>query len=231
VFVKNLALFPTICFVFLFYINIQAQLFQQKRTEPFIYLSGSLNLSSINIARNYTENPYHLGWSFRSTYLTKNNLRFTLEYFRTPTFQLAPTWKSVSSNNIALSLNALARVVDQDVMIYTVSGLCFQSWKGYYTGQNDFSDARFFYTENSWVRNKNICLDLGIGFEKPFPGFNLYGDFRYRFAEIDKRFGIIDALYQLGISFPIYPKTENSLKNKQKRKSLFNRMSDKYTWF
>ncbi len=221
-----------IYYVFLFsFTSARAQLFEEKRTDPYIHVGASANLSSINIFRNYTENPYHLGWSLRTSYLTKNNMRFSLEYFRTPSFQLAPTWKNVSSNNIVLSYNALAHVIDQDVIVYTVSGICFQYWKGFYTGQNDFSDARFFYEENSWVRNKNLCLDLGIGFEKPFPGFNLYGDFRYRFADIDNRFGIIDAFYQLGISFPIYPKTETNSRNKHKRKNIFNKLSDKYTWF
>jgi hypothetical protein len=217
--------------LFISFSKAQTSFFQQKRTSPYLFVGGSINLSSVNIFRNYSENPYHLGWSFRSSYLTENNLRFSLEYFRTPSFQLAPTWKNVSSNNLVLSLNALAHIVDQDVMIYTVSGICFQSWKGFYTGQNDFSDARFFYTENSWVRNKNICLDLGIGFEKPFPGFNLYGDFRYRFAEIDNRFGIIDAFYQLGVSFPVYPKSDIKSKHNNKKRGFLNKLTDKYKWF
>jgi hypothetical protein len=221
-----LILFPLIYFA-----QTKNQLFQNKRTEPYLHFGGSLNLSSVNIFRNYTENPYHLGWSIHSSYLTKNNLRFTLEYFRTPPFQLKPTWRDVRSNNIVLSLNALAHIVDQDVIIYTVSGICFQSWKGFYTGQNDFSDARFYYTENTWVKNKNLCLDLGIGFEKPFPGFNLYGDFRYRFAKTDNRFGIIDAFYQLGLNFPIYPRTNHKNNGKTKRGNFFNKLNDKYNWF
>jgi hypothetical protein len=209
----------------------QNTLFKNNILSENLFIGGGLNLSSVNIFRNYIENPYQLGWTIRASYLSKKNFRITAEYFRTPKFQLNPTWKDVRSNNLALSFNALANIIDQDVIIYTISGVCFQSWKGYYAGLNDFSDARFFYAENSWVTNKTICLDLGIGFEKPFPGFYLYGDFRYRFADIDRRFGIIDALYQIGIHFPIYFYFNDKNNKTKKRHKLFNRFNDKYTWF
>jgi len=218
----------------LFFTNFvvaQNTLFKNKIHSENLFLGGGLNLSSVNIFRNYTENPYHVGWTIRASYLSKNNFRITAEYFRTPKFQLNPTWKDVRSNNLVFSFNALANIIDQDITIYTISGICFQSWKGYYTGLNDFSDARFYYTENSWVTNKNICMDLGIGFEKPFPGFYLYGDFRYRFADIDKRFGIIDALYQIGIHFPIYFYQNDSKNKTKKRHKIFKRFNDKYSWF
>lgn len=216
---------------FPFILNGQVGLFMDRNHSENLFFGGGLNLSSVNIFRNYTENPYHLGWSVKASYLTKQNFRITTEYFRTPQFQLTPTWRDVRSNNVVFSFNALANIVDQDVIIYTVSGICFQYWKGFYTGFNDFSDARFFYTENSWVTNRLICMDLGIGFEKPLPGFNLYGDFRYRFADIDKRFGIIDAFYQLGIQFPIHYYENETKRKTKKKKKLFNHLSDKYSWF
>jgi hypothetical protein len=229
--VKKIFLIACLKLLLINFIEAQFAIFKEKNQTEYFFLGGSLNLSSVNIFRNYIENPYHLGWSIRASYLSKKNFRITTEYFRTPKFQLSPTWNDVRSNNLVVSFNALANIVDQDVIIYTVSGICFQSWKGFYTGLNDFSDARFYYKKNSWVINKIICMDLGIGFEKPFPGFNLYGDFRYRFADIDKRFGIIDAFYQLGIHFPLsFYSVEKKIKPRRKRK-LFNSLHDKYSWF
>lgn len=198
---------------------------------PLFSLGFGGNLSSVNVYRNYKENPYNLGWNARLTYNFKDNIRFMAEYNHTPKFNLSPTWTDIKSQSFVISANAVAYIKDQDVMVYTISGLCVQTWKGFYTGIQDFSTAKLFYKDNSYISNRNLCLDMGIGFERPFPGFDLYGDFRYRFANIDTRFGIIDATYNLGIKFPIITKgAETNLKKKRHSKKLF-KGSDKYHWF
>lgn len=201
----------------------------KKTNSPFSLGFGSV-LSSVNVARNYKENPYHLGWTVRSTYDLNDNFHLTAEYASIPKFDLSPTWLGIKSNSIALSVNTVGYIKDQEIMIYTISGLCIQTWKGFYTGTQDFSTARFYYKELSFVRNKNLCLDLGIGFQRPFPGFDLFGDFRYRFANIDSRFGIIDANFNLGVKFPVFKLKKDSLM-KKKRKRKTTKSSDKYHWF
>jgi len=203
---------------------------KKNEDKPLFSLGFGGNLSSVNVFRNYKENPYKLGWNARVTYNFSDNLRFTAEYNRIPKFSLSPTWLDIRNQSLVISANAIGYIVDQDVMIYTISGLCIQSWKGYYTGLQDFSTAHFYYSDNTYVRNRNLCLDLGIGFERPFPGFNLFGDFRYRFANIDNRFGITDANYNLGIKFPIITKATDTTKKKKRSKKLF-KGKDKYSWF
>lgn len=198
--------------------------------KPLFSIGFGGNLSSVNVFRNYKENPYKLGWNARATYNLNDNIRFTAEYNRIPKFNLSPTWLDIRNQSFVISANAIGYIVDQDVMIYTISGLCIQSWKGYYTGLQDFSTAQFYYSDNTYVRNRNLCLDMGIGFERPFPGFNLFGDFRYRFANIDGRFGITDANYNLGIKFPIITKGSASNKKKKRSSKLF-KGKDKYRWF
>ena len=201
---------------------------KSEEKHPFSIGFGGV-LSSVNVARNYKENPYHLGWSSRIIYNYSDNFRFVAEYSHIPKFDLTPTWLEIKNNSVAISVNAIAHVIHEDVMIYTISGVCVQSWKGFYTGIQDFSTAHFYYQENTYVRNRNVCLDLGLGFEHPFPGFNLFGDFRYRFATIDNRFGIIDALYNLGINFPINTKFFKNKNKSHKHKS--SKFFDKYHWF
>jgi len=203
---------------------------KKKQNDPIFSFGFGANLSSVNVFRNYKENPYNLGWNTRITYDFKDNIRFIAEYNRTKKFDLSPTWSDIRSQSFVVSANAVGYIKDQDVMIYTISGLCIQMWKGFYTGIQDFSTAKFHYEENTFVRNKNLGLDLGIGFEKPFPGFNLYGDFRYRFANIDDRFGITDANYNLGIKFPINTKGTDTNKKKKRTRKLF-KGKDKYRWF
>lgn len=204
---------------------------KKKQSDPVFSFGFGANLSSVNVFRNYKENPYNLGLNTRLAYNFNDNIRFVAEYTRTKKFDLNPTWLNIKSQSFVISTNAVGYIKDQDVMIYTISGLCIQSWNGYYTGLQDFSTAQFYYTDNTYIRNRNICLDLGIGFERPFPGFNLYGDFRYRFANIDNRFGITDANYNLGIKFPIIVKQKGLNKKHPKKKRKLFKGSDKYHWF
>jgi len=204
---------------------------KKKESDPVFTIGFGGNLSSVNVFRNYKENPYNLGWNSRVTYEFKDNIRFMAEYTHVPKFNLDPTWVDIRSHSFMLSVNAVGYIKDQEVMIYTISGLGIQSWKGFYTGLQDFSTAQFYYKDNSYVRNRNLCLDMGIGFERPFPGSNLYGDFRYRFADIDNRFGITDASYNLGIKFPLITKSSGEHQHKKKHSRKLFKGKDKYRWF
>lgn len=204
---------------------------KQVNTEKRWSFAFGANLSSINLSRNYRENPYKLGLDVRGYYELNNVLRVMGEFIHTPKFDLNPTWSGVHNNLFNVSLNTMMHIVDQDIIVYTISGLSIQRWRGYYTGILDFSSAKFFYRPNTEVINSTPGLDLGLGFERPFPGFYLYGDFRYRFARLDQAFGITDAAYNLGLKFPLYPDHKNKKNSKLKRKAKHNRKSDKYHWF
>lgn len=222
----------TICMVLCFGGFSQSKasvLIRKKEPENRFSIALGANLSSVNIYRNYKENPYKLGLDARAYYVVNTGLRVMAEYCYTPKFDLSPTWYNVNNHIVNVSANAMAYIKDQEVMVYTITGICVQRWKGFYTGQQDYSSARFIYQPNTEVLNKNIGMDLGLGFERPFPGFYLYGDFRYRFARVDKSFGITDAAYNLGLKFPLF-KEDLSKKGKTK-KVRKNRSSDKYHWF
>lgn len=205
-------------------------LIQKKDPEHRFSVALGANLSSVNIHRNYKENPYRLGFDARAYYMVNTGLRVMAEYCYTPKFSLSPTWYDIKNQIFNVSVNAVTYIKDQEVMVYTITGLCVQRWKGFYTGQQDYSTARFIYQPNTEVLNKNMGLDLGLGFERPFPGFYLYGDFRYRFARIDKSFGITDAAYNLGLKFPIFKEDVSKKKAKGRKRGLFKK-SDKYHWF
>ncbi|MCD6067067.1 MAG: hypothetical protein K0S33_1893 [Bacteroidetes bacterium] len=205
---------------------------QKKESENRFSIALGGNLSSVNLSRNYRENPYKIGFDARAYYDVNSVLRVMSEYSFTPKFDLGPTWYDVHNQIFNVSVNAMAYTRSEDLMVYTISGLCIQRWKGFYTGQFDFSSAKFFYQPNSIVLNKTLGLDLGLGFEKPLPGFSLYGDFRYRFARLDHSFGITDAAYNLGLKFTIFKEDlKKSKDRKSKNKARRHRKSDKYHWF
>jgi hypothetical protein len=182
------------------------------------YLGGGCVLSSVNIFRNYRQNPYRLGYNFRAYNEFSSNMRMMAEYTYMPKFSLEPTWLDVKNDVIDINLNLLAQIKDYKAIFYTITGLYAQRWKSFYTGINDFSNSKKTYLTNSIVINRYIGLDLGLGFERAFPGFQFFGEFRYRFSNTDSGFGITDAAYSAGL------KTKLNTKRKKK-------YHGKYNWF
>lgn len=231
----GLSRFIMVLVILCFIQNVSAQskasvLIKKKEPENRFSVALGANLSSINIHRNYKENPYRIGFDARVYYTVNSGLRVMTEYCYTPKFNLTPTWYDIRNQIFNVSINGMAHIKDQEVIVYTITGLCLQRWKGFYTGQQDYSSARFIYQPDTEVLNRNLGMDLGLGFERPFPGFYLYGDFRYRFSRIDKNFGITDAAYNLGLKFPIFKEDLSKKKEKGRKRKIF-KGSDKYHWF
>ncbi len=188
-----------------------------------LYIGTGAVLSSVNIFRNYRENPYRLGFNARLCWEFADNLRISTEYNYTPHFNITPTWLNVSNKVVDLNLNFLARIKDQEALFYTISGICLQQWKGLYTGVNDFNTTKDIYTPQRIYVNNYLGLNLGIGIEKPFHHFQVFGEFKYRFSETESGFGITDAVYACGIKTKIF--TSLSLKK------IYRKLNDKYSWF
>jgi hypothetical protein len=212
-------------------IKTNSTLLREDKKENRLAFGFGGNLSSINLSRNYRENPYKIGLNLRATYDANNVIRVLAEYSYTPKFNLDPTWLNIHNQVLCLSANVMAYTRERGAMVYTITGLGIQRWKGYYTGIRDFSRARFYHNPNTNVINKTLGLDLGIGFEKEFPGFFIYGDFRYRFAQLEHAFGITDVIYNLGVKIPIHFEDLKKEKKKATVKGRHHRKSDRYHWF
>lgn len=207
-------------------------LLREEKKENRFSIGLGANLSSINLSRNYRENPYKIGLNARATYEANSVIRVMAEYSYTPKFDLDPTWIGIHNQVFGLSANVMAYTRDRGAMVYTITGLGIQRWKGFYTGIHDFSRARFYHQPNTTVLNKTLGLDLGIGFEKEVLGSFLYFDFRYRFAQLEHAFGITDVIYNLGIKFTIHQEDlKNGKKKKAKVKGRHRGKSDRYHWF
>lgn len=184
------------------------------------YFGLGAEFSSVNVFRNYRQNPYHAGFNGRAYYQYAENLRLMGEYTFIPKFNVEPTWLDVTNTVVGVNLSVLAHIKNESAMFYTISGLCYQRWKGFYTGINDYNQG----TKNSLEPNnvyatQYMGLNLGAGFEKSFSYDQFFGEFRYRFSKTDSGFGISDAAFTAGIKVKL---------NKQEHK---RRLHGKYKWF
>ncbi len=184
------------------------------------YAGGGLVLSSVNIYRNYRQNPYRLSFNARLCWDFSDNARLTGEYTYTPKFDIDPTWKRVSSHTADMNLNLLARIKDQQAMFYTITGLYYQMWKGFYTGLSDFSNSNDLFAPQQIQTSTAPGLNMGVGVERAFRYFQVFGEFRYRFAGKGTNFGITDASWNSGMKIQV-----NS------PKKIMSKLNGKYNWF
>jgi hypothetical protein len=185
-----------------------------------LYAGLGAELTSVNIFRNYRQNPYQLGVNFRAYYHYKRWSRVMAEYTYVPKFDLDPTWNGVTNVVAAVNVSILAHIQDEAAMFYTITGLCFQRWKGHYTGLHDYNPGTKdkFEADRDYI-TKTPGLNLGVGFERAFTYDQIFGEFRYRFSQTESGFGITDAAFSAGIKFRV---TDFSEKKKLK---------GKYNWF
>jgi hypothetical protein len=194
---------------------------EPKIEKKGFYFGLGCELSSVNIFRNYRQNPYHPGFNGRVYYQNSGNVRVFGEYTYIPKFNVEPTWLNVTNNVAAVNVSVLATIKDESAIFYTITGICYQRWKGYYTGINDWNVG----TKNSLQPNRVYAsqymgLNLGAGFEKAFSYDSVFGEFRYRFSKTDSGYGISDAAFTVGIKVKLNPPEE-------RRK----RLHGKYHWF
>ncbi|MFL5753639.1 MAG: hypothetical protein ACJ76F_09545 [Bacteroidia bacterium] len=194
---------------------------EEKTQDPKgFYFGLGAELSSINIFRNYRSNPYHLGFNGRAYYQFQSNIRLMGEYTFIPKFNVEPTWLNVTNTVVGANMSILARIKDETAMFYTITGICYQRWKGFYTGINDFNvGTKHTLAPNNIYTTQYMGLNLGVGFEKSFSYDQLFGEFRYRFSKTESGFGITDAAFTAGIKVKI------NAREPQKK------LHGKYRWF
>jgi|ERR1700741_3483769 len=194
--------------------------FEKKQDPKGFYFGLGTELSSINISRNYRQNPYHFGFNGRAYYQYAANLRMMGEYTYVPKFNVEPTWLNVTNTVIGLNWSILAHIKDETAMFYTITGVCYQHWKGFYTGINDYNiGTKNRLAPNNVYATSYIGLNLGAGFEKSFGYDQLFGEFRYRFSKTESGYGISDAAFTAGI------------KVRLNRVEAHKKLHGKYNWF
>jgi hypothetical protein len=214
-----------LCAVSLFCQNSKEELAkklqQEVNSQNAFFIGGGATLSSVNVFKNFKSKPYGIGYDVRMFYEMNYTIRLMAQYTLVPKFDFAPTWLNVRSHSFDAGFNLMARILDQEANFYTITTLSYHTFKGFYTGLNDFSNQKNKYQLNTDQKENYLGICLGAGFERSFVNTDVFLDFRYRFAVDGSVFSISDAAYSLGLKRRI-----DFIKLKKK-----NKFFDKYHWF
>lgn len=221
----------------LFITDVQAQLKPAAAVTPTIApakaarqysklsLKAGANLSVIYLARNVKENNNEPGYSLGGVYAFNGLLRLSALYTAFRTLNIEPTWENVKAHTYEANLELLARFPNKKTMVYPFAGLSYNTYKGFFTGQNDWLNLKEFYAANSVVSNQWLGLNLGLGLEHNFGPLGLYLDYRMRVGRQDKAINVMDVCYSGGVKVNL-PK----MKAGGGHKKLFH-FNDRFHWF
>lgn len=160
---------------------------------------GATN-SVVFLARNTSENNDALGLHTSLVYEGSRLFRVTVEYTRYSKIDIAPTWYGVKANTIESNVHILYHSKG-NLYFYPLVGLSYNSFKGRFTGLNDYMNLRAVYGTGE-VATHWFGLNTGVGLEYLVKPFVIYGTFKMRtgFSEVEK-LNILDVCYSIGVRY------------------------------
>ena len=180
--------------------------------------------SVLYLSRNIKEDNDALGYVFNVIYGGHKGYRFSAQYTTYVPINIEPTWYNVKANTVEANIEAIVLFKNNKTILYPSTGLSYNTFKGYFTGVDDFLNLREIYRQNTTVRNQWIGLNVGTGIEHAFGPLVIFADYKMRIGRADKTGGIniMDVCYSGGLRLKISVPTFHK---------LYRGMNDKYHWF
>ena len=184
-----------------------------------VYFAFTGTYSSVDVYKNYLQNPYRLGYSPRLYWEFSNAIRLCGEATFLPSFTYLPSWEKLSAVNLELNLHFMARIKDEHSIFYATAGLCQHAWRGNFIAQSVFYDEIVNYKPGTTISKTWLGINAGVGIERAFKHFDLFAEYRYRFSKVDAALAVSDVAVYVGV------------KRKIPFKKIFRGLKDRYSWF
>lgn len=186
-------------------------------------LKTGLNTSVVYLARNIKDNNNEPGFSVGTVYEINNFVRISTLYSRFRPINIEPTWLNVKANSYEANLEIMAIFPNKKTLLYPFAGLSYNTYSGFFTGEQDYLNLKEYYTAYSTVTNNWLGLNIGTGVEHNFGLIGIYFDYRMRVGKQETAFNIMDVCYTGGVKIKIP-------KSKKYFKSMFG-TRNRFTWF
>lgn len=168
--------------------------------------------SVLYLSRNIKEDNDALGYTFVANYGGHKLLRYSIQYTYYKPINIEPTWYTIRANTFEFNTEILARFPNNKTYLYPFLGLSYNTFKGYFTGANDYLNLRETYRPNTNVINNWLGLNLGTGFEHAFGPVVIFFDYRMRIGrERGWSFNIMDVCYGGGLRVKLFMPTFKSI--------------------
>ncbi len=207
----------------------------ERDTVMKISVGGGLAFSSINMRMEPFE-QFKSGWNARAAFRFRRRFGIAGEYTYQFIHNAEPAWENIHTTNLDLNLDYLYfNVGVTNTKFYAITGACFQHWHGVYKGPAAVNQDNLDYKIGDVKAFDWTSLNLGLGFERYYDRFGLFGEFKFRFGKNypSDTFGIVDAGISLGakinlVSIGNSGKQEPSSKSRNKRHKI---AAKQYHWF
>lgn len=195
---------------------------EKERKFTKLSAKAGVNISVVYLARNIKDNNNVPGACGGLGYEINDFVRVSGLYSYFQPLNIEPTWYDVKASSYEVNLEIMARFPNKKTLLYPFTGISYNTYKGFFTGQRDYLNLKEYYTANSTVTNNWWGLNLGTGMEHNFGILGVFIDYRMRVGRYEKNLNIMDVCYTGGLKcrFP-YGKLAYRL----------NHLNDKYTWF
>ncbi len=200
---------------------------KEKREENLtnIQFGGGIMGSVLYLSRNVKEDNDALGYTIAANYGGHKFLRFSAQYTNYFPINIEPTWYTIRANTFEANIEIMARFKDNKTFLYPFAGISYNTFKGYFTGVNDYLNLREKYKANSNINSYWAGLNIGTGMEHTFGTyFVLFADYRMRIGSGGEKggFNIMDVCYSGGLRIKLWVPTAHK---------LYRGLRDKYHWF
>lgn len=195
---------------------------QNEKEFSKISVKAGVNISVIYLARNIKEKNNEPGYCAGLLYDINGFVRLSGLYTRFQPINIEPTWYNVRANTFELNMELIAKFPNKKTLLYPFIGLSYNTYKGFFTGQQDYLNLLEYYKANSTIVNRWLGVNVGIGMEHNFGTLGLFVDYRMRVGKQEKAFNIMDVCYTGGLKvrFP-YGKVAKSIAHP----------NDRFHWF
>lgn len=189
-----------------------------------LQLGGGLMGSVIYLSRNVNEDNDARGLTFVANYGGDKLIRYSAQYTKYFPINMAPTWYNVNAQSVEANIEMMVLFPNKKTLLYPFVGFSYNTFKGYFTGANDYLNLRQKYGANLVVHNRWLGFNIGTGAEHAFGPLVIFVDYKMRVGKMEERasFTIMDVCYTGGIRVKLRVPT---------LKKIYRGINDKYHWF
>jgi len=168
-------------------------------------IGGGITRSVIFLSRNVREFNDATGFNVGLVYGGNKLMRIALEFHQYSPIDIEPTWYDINAKTYEANLHLLARFKRSEAIIYPITGVSVNQFKGFFTGKEDFQNLADKYPVNSEVRSYWIGANFGLGYEHQIGPLKAVLQYKMRVGvqDVVGKINIMDVCYSLGLRYDI----------------------------
>lgn len=189
-----------------------------------LQIGAGLAGSVLYLSRNIKEDNDALGYTMNVIYGGHKGFRISAQYTTYVPIDIEPTWYNIKANTIEANIEAIVLFKNNKTILYPTAGFSYNTFKGYFTGMDDFLNLKEIYKPNTIVYDQWVGFNVGTGIEHAFGPLVIFADYKMRVGRADRTGGIniMDVCYSGGLRLKIWVPTFHK---------IYKGMQDKYHWF